>query len=70
MKKVSIFGADFERSKKIVTNGKFALTAGMPNPIHMGMLNRLFTVEFFKIIFFGNKVYFQLNSLTTSLGKS
>lgn len=46
MKKIGIFGADFERSKKIVTNGKFVLTAGMPNPIHMGMINRLFTVVF------------------------
>ena len=46
MKKISIFDADFERSKKIVTNGKFVLTAGMPNPIHMGMINRLFTVVF------------------------
>ena len=46
MEKISIFGADFERSKKIVTNGKFALTAGMPNPIHMGIINRLFTVIF------------------------
>ncbi len=35
MKDIRIFGADFERSKRIVTQGDFALTAGMPNPIHM-----------------------------------
>ena len=46
MKRVSIFGADFEDSKKIVTSGKYSLTAGMPNPIHMSLLNRLFTVGF------------------------
>jgi len=70
MKKVSIFGADFERSKKIVTNGKFALTAGMPNPIHMGMLNRLFTVVFCIFIFFGIMVYFLLIALPSSVGQS
>ena len=70
MKKVSIFGADFERSKKIVTNGKFALTAGMPNPIHMGMINRLFTVVFCIFIFFGIMVYFLLIALPSSVGQS
>lgn len=70
MEKISIFGADFERSKKIVTNGKFALTAGMPNPIHMGMLNRLFTVVFCIFIFFGIMVYFLLIALPSSVGQS
>lgn len=44
MKRISLFGADFENSKKIVTNGEFALTAGMSNPIHMSLINRLFTL--------------------------
>ena len=57
MEKISIFGADFERSKKIVTNGKFALTAGMPNPIHMGIINRLFTVIIAGFFFFGILTY-------------
>ena len=70
MKKISIFGADFERSKKIVTNGKFALTAGMPNPIHMGIINRLFTVLFCIFIFFGIMVYFLLIALPSSVGQS
>ena len=58
MKRIGLFGADFEDSKKIVTSGKFSLTAGMPNPIHMGLLNRLFTVVFFMFIFFGVIGYF------------
>ena len=68
MKKISIFGADFERSKKIVTNGKFALTAGMPNPIHMGIINRLLRVIFGMFIFFGVMVYFLLIALPSGLG--
>ena len=68
MEKISIFGADFERSKKIVTNGKFALTAGMPNPIHMGIINRLLRVIFGIFIFFGVMVYFLLIALPSGLG--
>lgn len=68
MGKISIFGADFERSKKIVTNGKFALTAGMPNPIHMGIINRLLRVIFGIFIFFGVMVYFLLIALPSSVG--
>ncbi|MFS9341881.1 beta-carotene 15,15'-monooxygenase [Streptococcaceae bacterium] len=70
MKRISIFDADFERSKKIVTNGKFVLTAGMPNPIHMGIINRLFTVLFCIFIFFGIMVYFLLIALPSSVGQS
>ena len=44
MKRISLFGADFEDSKKIVTNGDFALKAGLPNPIHIHLLDRLFRV--------------------------
>ena len=44
MTRISLFGADFENSKKIVTNGEFALKAGMPNPIHINLLDRLFRV--------------------------
>lgn len=32
MKDIRIFGADFERSKRIVTQGDFALAAGIPTP--------------------------------------
>lgn len=70
MKRVSLFGANFEDSKKIVTNGKFVLTAGMPNPIHMGIINRLFTVLFCIFIFFGIMVYFLLIALPSSVGQS
>ena len=69
MKRISLFGADFEDSKKIVTSGKFSLTAGMPNPIHMSLLNRLFTVIFCIFLFFGIMVYFLLIHLPGSLGK-
>ncbi len=69
MKKISLFGADFENSKKIVASGKFSLTAGMPNPIHMSLLNRLFTVIFCIFFFFGIMVYFLLISLPSNLGK-
>ena len=44
MKRISLFGADFEDSKKIVTNGDFALKAGLPNPIQIHLLDRLFRV--------------------------
>ena len=69
MKKISLFGADFEDSKKVVTSGKYSLTAGMPNPIHMSLLNRLFTVVFCVFFFFGILVYFLLISLPSNLGK-
>ena len=69
MKRVSLFGANFEDSKKIVTSGKYSLTAGMPNPIHMSLLNRLFTVVFCVFFFFGILVYFLLISLPSNLGK-
>ena len=68
MGKISIFGADFERSKRIVTQGDFALTAGMPNPIHMGIINRLLRVIFGIFIFFGVMVYFLLIALPSSVG--
>ena len=68
MKKISIFGADFERSKKIVTNGKFALTAGMPNPIHMGIINRLFTVIIAGFFFFGILTYGVLMGMPELIG--
>ncbi|RAG50503.1 beta-carotene 15,15'-monooxygenase, partial [Burkholderia multivorans] len=57
MKDIRIFGADFERSKRIVTQGDFALTAGMPNPIHMGIINRLFTVIILGFCFSGILIY-------------
>lgn len=69
MKRIGLFGADFEDSKKIVISGKFSLTAGMPNPIHMSLLNRLFTVIFCIFLFFGIMVYFLLIHLPGSLGK-
>ena len=69
MKRIGLFGADFENSKKIVTSGKYSLTAGMPNPIHMSLLNRLFTVIFCVFFFFGIMVYFLLISLPSNLGK-
>ena len=68
MKRISLFGADFEDSKKIVTSGKFSLTAGMPNPIHMGLLNRLFTVVFFMFIFFGVIGYFISIHMPSNIG--
>ena len=68
MKRISIFGADFERSKKIVTNGKFALTAGMPNPIHMGIINRLFTVIIAGFFFFGILTYGVLMGMPELIG--
>ena len=69
MTRIGLFGADFEDSKKIVTSGKYSLTAGMPNPIHMSLLNRLFTVIFCIFFFFGIMVYFLLISLPSNLGK-
>ena len=69
MKQIGLFGADFENSKKIVTSGKYSLTAGMPNPIHMSLLNRLFTVIFCIFFFFGIMVYFLLIHLPGSFGK-
>ena len=57
MKDIRIFGADFERSKRIVTQGDFALTAGMPNPIHMGIINRFFTVIILGFCFSGILIY-------------
>lgn len=57
MKDIRIFGAAFERSKRIVTQGDFALTAGMPNPIHMGIINRLFTVIILGFCFSGILIY-------------
>ena len=68
MGKISIFGADFERSKKIVTNGKFALSAGMPNPIHMGIINRLFTVIIAGFFFFGILTYGVLMGMPELIG--
>ena len=68
MEKISIFGADFERSKKIVTNGKFALTAGMPNPIHMGIINRLFTVIIVGFFFSGILIYGVLMGMPELIG--
>ena len=68
MKRIGLFGADFEDSKKIVASGKFSLTAGMPNPIHMGLLNRLFTVVFFMFIFFGVIGYFISIHMPSNIG--
>ena len=68
MKRISIFDADFERSKKIVTNGKFVLTAGMPNPIHMGIINRLFTVIIAGFFFFGILTYGVLMGMPELIG--
>ncbi len=68
MKKISLFGADFEDSKKIVTYGKYSLTAGMPNPIHMSFLNRLFTVGFCMFFAFGIVGYFISIHMPSNIG--
>ena len=68
MKDIRIFGADFERSKRIVTQGDFALTAGMPNPIHMGIINRLFTVIILGFCFSGILIYGVLIGIPEFIG--
>ena len=68
MKRIGIFGADFEDSKKIVTDGEFALTAGIPNLSHMSLLNRLFTVVFCMFIFFGVIGYFISIHMPSNIG--
>ena len=68
MKRISLFGADFEDSKKIVTYGKYSLTAGMPNPIHMSLLNRLFTVVFCMFFAFGIVGYFISIHMPSNIG--
>ena len=68
MKRISLFGADFEDSKKIVTYGKYSLTAGMPNPIHMSLLNRLFTVGFCMFFAFGIVGYFISIHMPSNIG--
>lgn len=68
MKRISLFGADFEDSKKIVTDGEFALTAGIPNLSHMSLLNRLFTVVFCMFIFFGVIGYFISIHMPSNIG--
>ena len=68
MKRISLFGADFEDSKKIVTDGEFALTAGIPNLSHMSLLNRLFTVVFCMFIFFGVIGYFISIDMPSNIG--
>lgn len=68
MKRISLFGADFEDSKKIVTSGKYSLTAGMPNPIHMSLLNRLFTVFFCMFFAFGIVGYFISIHMPSNIG--
>jgi membrane protein len=68
MKRVSLFGANFEDSKKIVTSGKYSLTAGMPNPIHMSLLNRLFTVGFCMFFAFGIVGYFISIHMPSNIG--
>ncbi len=68
MKDIRIFGADFERSKRIVTQGGFALTAGMPNPIHMGIINRLFTVIILGFCFSGILIYGVLIGIPEFIG--
>ncbi|EKS20686.1 hypothetical protein HMPREF9186_00540 [Streptococcus sp. F0442] len=68
MKRTSLFGADFEDSKKIVTYGKYSLTAGMPNPIHMSFLNRLFTVGFCMFFAFGIVGYFISIHMPSNIG--
>ena len=68
MKRISLFGADFEDSKKIVTYGKYSLTAGMPNPIHMSFLNRLFTVGFCMFFAFGIVGYFISIHMPSNIG--
>ena len=40
----------------------------MPNPIHMGLLNRLFTVVFFMFIFFGVIGYFISIHMPSNIG--
>ena len=68
MKRIGLFGADFEDSKKIVTDGEFALTAGIPNLSHMSLLNRLFTVVFCMFIFFGVIGYFISIHMPSNIG--
>lgn len=68
MKRIGLFGADFEDSKKIVTSGKFSLNAGMPNPIHMSLLNRLFTVFFCMFFAFGIVGYFISIHMPSNIG--
>ena len=68
MKRVSLFGANFEDSKKIVTSGKYSLTAGMPNPIQMSLLNRLFTVGFCMFFAFGIVGYFISIHMPSNIG--
>lgn len=68
MKDIRIFGANFERSKRIVTQGDFALTAGMPNPIHMGIINRLFTVIILGFCFSGILIYGVLIGIPEFIG--
>ena len=68
MERISLFGADFEDSKKIVTYGKYSLTAGMPNPIHMSLLNRLFTVFFCMFFAFGIVGYFISIHMPSNIG--
>lgn len=68
MKRIGLFGADFENSKKIVTSGKYSLTAGMPNPIHMSLLNRLFTVFFCMFFVFGIVGYFISIHMPSNIG--
>ena len=68
MKRIGLFGADFENSKKIVTSGKYSLTAGMPNPIHMSLLNRLFTVGFCMFFAFGIVGYFISIHMPSNIG--
>lgn len=68
MKDIRIFGADFERSKRIVTQGDFALTAGMPNPIQMGFINRLFTVIILGFFFSGILIYGVLIGIPEFIG--
>lgn len=70
MKKISLFGADFEDSKKIVTNGDFALKAGMPNPIHINLLDRLFRVFFCGFYFFGILIYAVSIGIPEGMGES
>lgn len=64
----SLLKASFEDSKAVVTNGKYALTAGMPNPIHMSLLNRLFTVVVCGWIFFGILIFGLLFAMPTTMG--
>lgn len=68
MKRLSLFGADFEDSKKIVSSGKYSLTAGMPNPIQMSLLNRLFTVFFCMFFVFGIVGYFISIHMPSNIG--